>query len=101
MNEPLMAAASIESGPYVNLFKVGVVVLLLLGWAVTAQWVDRDTDVVKTRREQWNLIVISGGVVATFVLLAVPLWHGGLFMLGVLFWLLLAGGAVLAYVVHR
>ncbi len=90
-----------EPGPYADPIKVGVVVLLLLGWAAGAQWIDRDTDKIKTRREQWNLIVISGGAVASFVLLVVPVWRGGLFLLGVLFWLLLAGGAMLAYLVHR
>ncbi len=96
-----LIADSVESGPYVSLVKVAIVVLMLLGWAAAAQWVDRDTDVVKTRREQWNLIVISGGLVATFVLLAVPQWRGGLFALGLVFWMILAGGAMLAYIVHR
>jgi type II secretory ATPase GspE/PulE/Tfp pilus assembly ATPase PilB-like protein len=96
----LLAAAPVM-GPYVNLVKVGVVVGLLAAWAAGVQWVDRDTDVVKTKREEWNLIVISGGVVATFVLLFVPYWRGGLFFVGLVFWLLLAGGSMYAYVMHR
>ncbi len=90
-----------DAGAYVSVVKVAIFVLLFFVWALTAQWVDRDTDTVKTRREQWNLIVISGGAVATFVLFAVPLWGGGLFAVGILFWILLAGGSLVAYVVHR
>ncbi|MBU0716971.1 MAG: Flp pilus assembly complex ATPase component TadA [Planctomycetes bacterium] len=86
---------------YVSPIKVGVVAVLSVAWAVAAQWVDRDTDVVKTRREQWNLIVISGAFVGFLVLFAVPFWGGSLFAVGLGFWVLLAGGALVAYLVHR
>jgi len=99
MTLSLLAAVPDGIG-YISFVKAGVVVLLLLGWAAAAQWIDRDTDVVKTKREQWNLIVLAGGAVAYFVLF-VPPWSGGLFMLGLTFWLLIAGGSMLAYLVHR
>lgn len=94
-------AAVYDPGPYVNLIKVGAVLVLLFAWAAAIQWVDRDTDSVKTKREEWNLIVISGGAVAMLVLLFVPYWHGTLFFVGLVFWLLLAGGSLLGYVMHR
>jgi type II secretory ATPase GspE/PulE/Tfp pilus assembly ATPase PilB-like protein len=97
---PSMLASVPDGTGYVNFVKVGVVLLLLLGWAAAAQWIDRDTDVVKTKREQWNLIVLAGAMVAYFVLF-IPPWSGGLFVLGLTFWLLIAGGSMLAYVVHR
>ena len=97
----LSMLASVPDGTgYINFVKLGVVLLLLLGWAAAAQWIDRDTDVVKTKREQWNLIVLAGAMVAYFVLF-IPPWSGGLFVLGLTFWLLIAGGSMLAYVVHR
>lgn len=99
MTTSLLAALP-EGFGYISFVKAGVVLLLLLAWAAAAQWIDRDTDVVKTKREQWNLIVLAGGAVAYFVLF-VPPWSGGLFMLGLTFWLLIAGGSMLAYVVHR
>ena len=95
----LILASMLES-MYVNPIKIVVTVALLFGWAWVAQWIDRDTDFVKTKREQWNLIVLSGAVVA-YVVHFLPPWSGGLFLLGVTFWLLIAGGSVLAYVVHR
>ena len=99
MTKSLLAAVPNGIG-YLSFVKVGVVLVLLLGWAAAAQWIDRDTDVVKTKREQWNLIVLAGGAVAYFVLF-VPPWSGGLFMLGITFWMLISGGSMLAYVVHR
>lgn len=99
MTTSLLAALP-EGIGYISFVKTAVVLLLLLGWATAAQWIDRDTDVVKTKREQWNLIVLAGGAVAYFVLF-IPPWSGGLFMLGLTFWMLIAGGSMLAYVVHR
>src|SRR3990170_2179181 len=97
MMTSLLASAPDGLG-YINFVKVAVVLLLLFGWAAAAQWIDRDTDVVKTKREQWNLIVLAGGAVAYFVLFIIPLWSGGVFVLGLTFWLLIAGGSMLAYV---
>ena len=89
-----------EPGLYTNPVKIAIVVVLLLVWAAAAQWTDRDTGVVKTRREHWNMIVLSGGLVAFLVLLVLP-WAGGLFSVGLLTWLLIAGAPLLGYLVHR
>jgi len=96
----LFLAIAPEPGGYVDLIKVGIVVAMLFGWSAAAQWIDRDTNVVKTRREHWNMIALSGGLVAFLVLLILP-WSGGLFYLGAAFWLLVAGAPMLGYVVHR
>jgi type II secretory ATPase GspE/PulE/Tfp pilus assembly ATPase PilB-like protein len=95
-----LASAPLDAGLYTSPIKIAVVVLLLAAWALVAQWVDRDTDVVKTRREHWNMMVLSGGFVG-FIALFVPPWQGSLFYVGVLFWLLIAGGPIAAYVIHR
>ena len=97
----LLLASMLERVTYVDPIKIGVVAVLAIVWALGAQWVDRDTDVVKTRREQWNLIVISGAMVGYVVLFVVPVWQGSLFILGLAFWLLLAGGSMGAYLLHR
>jgi len=95
-----LLAAMPEGLDYISFVKAGVVLLLLFAWSEAAQWIDRDTDVVKTKREQWNLIVLTGGAVAYFVLF-IPPWSGGLYILGLAFWLIIAGGSMLAYLVHR
>ena len=95
----LMAAADPQFGLYVNPLKIAGVLVLLFLWAATAIWVDKDTNTVKTKREHWNVIVAAGGLVAFFVLL-MPL-AGPLYFAALGFWVLVAGGTVMAYVVHR
>ncbi len=95
-----LLALTPEFGMYTSPMKIGAVVLLLVGWALCAQWVDRDTDVVKTQREQWNLIVLAGGLVG-FVFLFFGPWQGSLFPVGIGGFVGIAGGAVLFYVIHR
>ncbi|MHC5108764.1 MAG: GspE/PulE family protein [Planctomycetota bacterium] len=89
-----------DDGGYINFFKVGAVVVLLFLWGLATQWVDRDTHVVKTKRQHWNMIVVSGGMVGFLVMFAVP-WPGTLFAVGIAVWILLAGGGLLLYVLHR
>ncbi len=97
---PVVLADLPQAGAYVNLYKIGGVVVLLLAWAAFIQWVDRDTDKVKTKRETWNMIVVSGGLAGFFVFI-VPPWNGMLYFVGLGLFLLLAGGSALWYVVHR
>lgn len=95
-----LLALTPEFGAYTSPAKIGVVVVLLVLWSLTAQWVDRDTDVVKTQREQWNLIVLAGGLVG-FVWLFFGPWYGSLFAVGAGGFVAIAGGAIFAYVLHR
>ncbi len=97
----VVLAVALEAGPYVNLLKILVVVVLLLGWAMAAQWIDRDTNLVKTKREEWNSIVTAGGLAGTFVIIVPPFWYGQLFVVGAAFWVLLAGAPMVAYIIHR
>ncbi len=85
---------------YFNPLKMVTVLVLLLLWALAAEWADKDTNLVKTKREQWNMIVLAGGVVG-FLVLIVPPWQGVLFFAGIVTWLAFAGGGLLAYLLHR
>jgi len=91
--------SSIHPG-YVNYVKIAVVLVLFVLWCYLCQWVDRDTDVVKTKRERWNLIVLTGGIAGLLVLLLPP-WSGASYFIGLSFWIVLAGASALAYVFHR
>lgn len=95
-----LLAVGLEPAIYTNPVKIMIVVLALFGWALAAQWVDRDADVVKTQREQWNMITLCGGAVGFLVLFVAP-WKDNLFTLGMIFWLLIAGGALVGYLLHR
>jgi type II secretory ATPase GspE/PulE/Tfp pilus assembly ATPase PilB-like protein len=99
MTQQILAAST---GPtlYIDPIKIAVAVALFFGWAWAVQWIDRDTDVVKTQRERWNLIVLSGSFVA-FLVFFLPPWSGGMFYVGLAFWLLIVGATMLAYVFHR
>ncbi|MFQ5490140.1 MAG: GspE/PulE family protein [Phycisphaerae bacterium] len=91
-------------GTYVNPIRIAVFAVLFVAWAFACQWADRDSDLVKTHREQWNLIILSGGITGLALCVIVPLALGsgiGAFVLGLAFWIMLAGGALLAYVIHR
>ena len=90
-----LLAASTEVPVYTSLIKVAIVVVLVFLWALAIEWVDRDTDVVKTYRQQWNLITVSGGFVA-FLILFVPPWSGPWVAVGLAAWGALAGGSLLA-----
>lgn len=96
----LLLAASLDAGGYVHPIKILATVGFLYAWAYGVQWVDRDTNKVKTKREQWNLIVLAGGLVG-YVALFIPPWSGTLFYVGTAFWALITGGAMLAYIIHR
>jgi type II secretory ATPase GspE/PulE/Tfp pilus assembly ATPase PilB-like protein len=100
----LVSSALLAEGPpispYFSLIKIGIVTVLFFAWCAMCQWVDRDTDVVKTKREQWNLIVLSGGIAGLAFCLLLP-WPGSLFFVGLAFWILLGCGSALSYVFHR
>ena len=87
-------------GGYISLVKLGAVTALYVLWSYGCQWVDRDTEEVKTNRERWNLMVLGGGCAGLAILLFLP-WAGAAYLIGLGFWLLLAAGVQLAYVVHR
>jgi hypothetical protein len=99
MTQQILAAST---GPtlYIDPIKIAVAVVLFFGWAWAVQWIDRDTDVVKTQRERWNLIVLSGSFVA-FLVFFLPPCRAGCFYVGLAFWLLIVGATMLAYVFHR
>ena len=71
------------------------VLLLFVGWAFIAQWVDRDADRCKTKRGWWNLLVLGGGYGGLAVLLLFP-WSGHAFFLGLAFWIVISAGTSIA-----
>jgi type II secretory ATPase GspE/PulE/Tfp pilus assembly ATPase PilB-like protein len=89
-----------EPGALFNVYKIGVTVLLLVAWSFGAQWADRDADFVKTKREQWGMTVLFGGLIGFGVLLFVP-WSGNTYFIGLAFFLLLSFGSLMTYVIHR
>jgi len=81
-------------------FKLAAVLVLFFIWLLCGQWIDRDTRFIKAHREQWNMIVLAGGLLGLGSWLLLPL-KGGLFFVGLLLYLFIAFGTVVAYVVYR
>jgi len=85
-----------ESYIYVHPGKLAAIVVVFVGWALFAQWVDKDTVSVNTYQSAWNLVTILGGAVALALLLLLPI-----------FWAAIGAFAVvnlsvmISYVVHR
>lgn len=96
---PIPASATWAEG-FVSLPKLLAALVLFILWMLLAQWVNRDTAVVKTNRGQWNIITLLGGIAGLGIFLLPP-WPGGLFAAGMGLYLVVAGGALMAYVMHR
>ena len=92
METDLLLAQLPDSTTYFNPFKLAAIALLFLAWVFAFQWVDRDAEFVKTRRERWNLIVLGTGI-GGLAILFLPPWPGSTFFIGVGFFVLIAAGA--------
>lgn len=81
---------------FASIGKLVALVLLFGLWCRFAQWIDKDAMVVNTWRVPWNLAVVGAGLVTLIVWLFVPLY-----VVGVSVFVLLNGGLITAYIIHR
>ena len=85
-----------ESFVFISPWKLPLAVVLFAIWSKFAEWVDKDAQLVNTFRGIWNLVSITSGVAATAALLLVPI-----FWVGLAIFVVLVGGNLTAYVLHR
>lgn len=85
-----------ESFVFISPWKLPLAVVLFTIWTKFAEWADKDAQLVNTYRGIWNLISIFSGLVATAALLLVPI-----FWVGLAIFVVLVGGNLTAYVLHR
>lgn len=85
-----------ESTVYVSAVKLIAAVVLFTLWVLLAQWMDKDAKLVNTWQVPFNMGMVAVGVVASAVLLLVPV-----FLAGAGAFVVLVAGYVAAYVVHR
>jgi len=83
-------------GPYLSTVKPLFMLLLVMPWLYAATWMNKDTLRVQSVRTLWCGAVLAAGVLGILLWLLVPL-----FVVGMLLYLVLAGGVVGAYVAHR
>lgn len=94
--ECMLLAAVPELGGYFSVPKIVVMLVLLVPWLQACAWASKDITRVHTQRLVWLPLVMGSGVLAVVLWLAAP-W----FMFGLAAYLVLVGGAITAYVVHR
>lgn len=86
---------------YAGLTKTAMVGGVFVVWCLCIQWIDRDGARVKTTREKWNLLALGTGILGMFSWLMVP-WTGwAAYFLGWGLYVIVSGGGLLMYVVHR
>jgi type II secretory ATPase GspE/PulE/Tfp pilus assembly ATPase PilB-like protein len=85
-----------EPGATGAAIKAGVLVVLLLPWLYFAPWVSSDARRLRLAQGLWSAIVLGAGAVGMLVCLLLPLY-----VVGVLFYVVLSLGAVVAYTVVR
>lgn len=76
--------------------KLAVMVVLLVPWLALSVWANRDAKEVGLPQVLWSGAMLGGGLLGVLLWLIMPV-----FILGLLFFAVLAGGAVAAYIVVR
>jgi type II secretory ATPase GspE/PulE/Tfp pilus assembly ATPase PilB-like protein len=90
---PLAALATIQNGGYVNPWKVGIILILLIVWAKLLTWIDKDSIEARLARELVNsgmMAAFAGGYLLFFMLPGFGLAFGvliGLFVVSIIVYL--------------
>ncbi|HSV99583.1 MAG TPA: ATPase, T2SS/T4P/T4SS family [Sedimentisphaerales bacterium] len=87
---------AVEYGGYISIVKLVVFLACYFPWLLLLGWAHKDAKAVETSVPMWIGILLGAGVLAILVWWLIPL-----FIVGVLAYALLVGGAALAYVKHR
>ena len=85
-----------QAGGYFSLAKIITMLILIVPWVYLAPWVQKDAKLVRAPQGIWTGAVLAAGGVGVLVWLLLPY-----FLLGMVFYCLVAGGVFLAYVVYR
>ena len=96
LNELLLLGGAPPTGALFSTFKAVVMLLLLPPWLYAAAWINRDAQRYHFPQMLWNGLTLGLGALGVLLWLVVPLYAVGL-----LLYLVLAGGVVFAYVTQR
>ncbi|HUS91327.1 MAG TPA: ATPase, T2SS/T4P/T4SS family [Phycisphaerae bacterium] len=91
-----MIADMPEFGGYSALVKFLVFLVFLAPWWYFATWVNRDATRLFGSATTWSGVVLGAGALGVLVWLVMPF-----FVVGLLFYAIVTGGAIGAYIVHR
>ncbi len=93
---PLAAAEIPEVGGYVSVLKLVVMLVLAIPWLASCPWVYQDTERVRLPRMAWSATGVGAGALGLLLWLLIPE-----FLIGMILYVALAAGGLLAYVVTR
>ncbi len=85
-----------EFGMALPAVKVALMLLLMLPWMWLTAWVNEDTILARADKVKWNALTIGSGLLGFLLWLVMPFY-----IVGMLFYLVLAGGGLLAYATYR
>jgi len=83
-------------GGYLSLSKIIVMLLLATPWLLASPWVHKDAKRVRARQGVWSAAVLAAGAAGVLIWLLMPYY-----VVGLLFYLVLVGAILAAYVVYR
>jgi type II secretory ATPase GspE/PulE/Tfp pilus assembly ATPase PilB-like protein len=93
---PLAAAEIPEAGGYISIFKLVAMLILVIPWLASCPWVYQDTERVRLPRMGWSALGVGAGALGLLLWLLIPE-----FLIGMLLYVALAAGGLLAYVLTR
>ncbi len=76
--------------------KVVIMLMMTLPWLRLAAWVNEDALLARANRKKWNALTVAGGTLGLLLWLVMPFY-----IVGMLFYLVLGAGGLLAYVAYR
>ncbi len=83
-------------GQYISPVKVVMMLVLAVPWLYLAPWVQKDAARVRLHQGLWSAIALASGTFGIFLWLVIPN-----FFVGMLIYLIFAGGAIVGYAVTR
>jgi len=93
---PVLVLASIDYSGYISPVKFLIFLVLFFLWVALVGWVYRDGEAVDAKQVFWTAVVLGSGAGAILIWLVIPL-----FIIGLLVFLLAAGGSTISYVMYR
>ena len=91
-----LIAAAQSTGAYFSPAKILVMFVLMVPWMILAPWVQKDAKKVRASEMGWPVAVLLVAAATALVWVVQPFY-----VIGLLTYVLLTGGVLIAYVTHR
>ncbi len=85
-----------EPGGYMAAWKIVVMLIFITPWLAICPWVPKDAEYVRSPKTMWSAMVVGLGALGVLMWLLIPIY-----VVGMLAYVLLAAGGLMAYALHR